>query len=135
MNYIFLVFFNLGIKDRILSKSSICSTSLSTLSILGSLGPKSISQDLFSFIMIRTLEPNPFSDTNLYNSMMQSPEMLINATEFNLNAAEQLRSSDSLHERAVPTSTTSNRNSSLPSLWINFTPTLLNMSLPLHACS
>ena len=50
---------------------------------------KSISRDLFSSIMISISEQKqaPSTEANLYNSMMQSPEMLKAAAEFNQNAA------------------------------------------------
>ena len=61
---------------------------------------KSISHDLFSSIMISISEQKqaPSTEVNLYNSMMQSPEMLKAAAEFNQNAAEQLRNSGSFDE-------------------------------------
>lgn len=56
---------------------------------------KSGNYDLLSSVMISISEPSkPISaELNIYNSMMQSPEMQKAATEFNQNAAIQLRSS------------------------------------------
>lgn len=63
---------------------------------------KSSSHDFFSSIMMMSIsepsKPLPSAEVNIYNSIMQSPEMLKAATEFNQTAVEQLRSSGNLEE-------------------------------------
>lgn len=57
---------------------------------------KSGNYDLFSSVMISISEPSkpiPSAEINIYNNMMQFPDMQKAATEFNENAVMQLRSS------------------------------------------